>query len=137
MQQKKQKGEDAKKTSLPDMPDEEGLYGSGTGWFFERKCPQCGGRFCMPDREMWAYKDGYTILCSWRCLRAREKQKQLNAAEKKGKKAGNIRLKPEVKVEMIRMIKKGVKPAEIDVKLGVPREVVWYYQRKLREKGEL
>lgn len=46
----------------------------------ERDCPVCGKHFAMSRIDLWAYKrkenhqDSY--FCSWRCLRAWDKQKE-------------------------------------------------------------
>lgn len=34
-----------------------------------RKCPLCGSDFIVPDADVWAYRRGNKMLCSWHCVR--------------------------------------------------------------------
>lgn len=132
MRQKKQSSAGEKKTCKPGSSEEQ-RHGDGTDWLYERKCPQCGKRFCMPNKEMWVYKDGDRVLCSWHCLREREKNAKAAAVPRKSK-AGKIRLNPAQKAWMMQMIEQGLSTIEIERKLGVSNQVVWYYRRKAKGK---
>ena len=130
MQRKKQKTEDERKTRGPESGDLVGTF-----WLFDRKCPECGKNFCIRNRDMWAYKDGETALCSWHCLRAREARKEERATKRQSK-AGNIRLSAEQRQRVVQMIEEGKSVSEICQTFGVGKEVVWYHKRKNRKKVE-
>lgn len=34
-----------------------------------RKCPLCGSDFIVPDADVWVYRRGNKMLCSWHCVR--------------------------------------------------------------------
>ena len=106
---------------------------NGTFWLYDRKCPECGKIFCMPYKDLWAYKDGDRILCSWHCLRAREKRREEKVA-KIDSMAGSIRLSEEQVERIQALIRQGRSVREISVLFGVSREVIRYHKRKMRKK---
>ena len=47
--------------------------------FFEKICPICGKKFCLPSEGRWAYRvkmnrGGDIYLCSWHCQLVQEKR---------------------------------------------------------------
>lgn len=47
--------------------------------FFEKTCPVCGKKFCLPSEGRWAYRvkmsrGGDIYLCSWHCQLAEERR---------------------------------------------------------------
>ena len=60
--------------------------GGGTWWEgFRKKCPVCGKSFWC--NAMWAYKlienKHLVYLCTWKCLRTREKENEEKEAERR------------------------------------------------------
>ena len=109
-----------------------------TAWPFERKCPECGKIFCVPsDTDAWAYqiRDGRNtkLLCSYRCLRNREKREteKKAAAARKAMKISN----PKARNALIRrMVLTGMTNDEICGKTGFSRQLVNYYRKKTEEE---
>jgi len=88
----------------------------------EKKCPICEKVF-IPHTEDWAYKrrthEKVTVyFCSWGCL--------LKYEDKHPKK-----IAIEQREEIINMIRKGEKTAEIVRTLGVDRSKVRYWQERI------
>lgn len=53
-----------------------------------KKCPECKRVFYVPLVDQWAYKrlwstSSYTYYCSWHCLRAAERKKQISKERRK------------------------------------------------------
>ena len=103
-----------------------------TSWPHERRCPECRKIFCIPITEVWTYRDGDTLLCSWSCVRrreARERAKEEAEAAKRRKK-----LTPAQKAGVIRrMVCLGKTNDEISLETGFSRQMVNYYRRKIEE----
>ncbi len=108
--------------------------GGASGWPFERKCPECGKMFagvCALDE--WTYKDGSVVLCSWGCVRRREKRR-LELEMKKAEKRNRMKLTPAQKEGLIRKeIIRGSTNEEISLKTGMSMQLVNYYRRKIEE----
>lgn len=103
-----------------------------SAWPFERKCPECRKRFCIPITEVWTYRDGDTLLCSWSCVRAREARQQAKEEAEAAKRTKN--LTPEQKETLIRrMVCRGLTNDEISLETGFSRQMVNYYRRKIEE----
>ena len=58
----------------------------------EENCSRCGKLFYIPDRENYAYKkykpyyDGvhsFKWYCSWRCMRAEEREEEYTKAQRR------------------------------------------------------
>ena len=107
-------------------------YGT-TAWPYERKCPECGKIFCLARAELWSFWDGPEMLCSWGCMRKREKrkaEKTARAAEKRSK------MTPKMREAMVkRLTAQGVEAKEIGERLGIGTQLVNYYQRKGKKDG--
>lgn len=55
------------------------VSGMGARLTYVRVCPQCHQRFEVPFPEEWVYRErrsGGRPICSWRCLRAWEKDSE-------------------------------------------------------------
>ena len=106
-----------------------------SGWPYERKCPECGGKFCVPMTEKWGYRDGDTLLCSWKCVRKREAKKREKAAAEAAKK--RKKLTPAQKEGLVRrLVYKGMTNEEISMETGMSMQLVNYYRRKIEEALE-
>ena len=62
-------------------------------WFEIKKCEYCRKTFTVLKTELWAYKKPgykkgkkYTFWCSWKCLRASEKEEETKQMEKEANK---------------------------------------------------
>lgn len=130
MQQKKQSAGGEKKTILPGLDD-----AAGTRWLTERKCPECGKSFCVPDMEAWAYKSKEKALCSWHCLRALEKRLDEKAVRRTKSMAGRVRLTKDQIRQIVDLVENGKNMSEIARAFGVSRELVGYHVQKARKKG--
>ena len=117
------------------MSERDDLPGA-SAWPFERKCPECGKKFCVPMTETWTYRDKAALLCSWSCVRRREekaRQKAEAAARKKAKK----KLTPGQKEGVIRRcVFRGMTNEEISAETGMSMQLVNYYRRKIEEDAE-
>lgn len=58
-------------------------------WYEIKQCEYCGKKFTVLQSEIWAYKKlhyrkgkKYTFWCSWKCLRASEKEEETKQMEK-------------------------------------------------------
>ena len=108
-----------------------------TAWPFERKCPECGRMFAGTCAlEKWTYRDKGVLLCSWGCVRRREKRRmeaELRAAEKRNRK----KLTPAQKAALIRRyVFQGLSNEEISAETGFSAQLVNYYRRKIEEALE-
>ena len=108
-----------------------------TAWPFERKCPECGRMFAGTCAlEEWTYRDKGALLCSWGCVRRREKRRtvaELRAAEKRNRK----KLTPAQKEGLIRQkVYRGMTNEEISAETGMSVQLVNYYRKKIEEAFE-
>lgn len=55
---------------------------NGKHLIYTRKCAQCGKLFMVFDPEIWVYRRDTFFYCTWKCLRASEKKKELDAMNK-------------------------------------------------------
>lgn len=112
-------------------PEEEN---GPTAWPYERRCPECGKIFCLARVELWAYWDGPQMLCSWGCKRKREKRQAeaaARAAEKRSK------MTPRMREAMVRRLTaQGKTDEEICERLGLSRQLINHYKKKIRESGD-
>ena len=107
-----------------------------SAWPFERKCPECGKKFCVPITETWGYRDKATLLCSWGCVRRRE-EKARKKAEEAARKKAKKKLKPSQKEGLIRRyVFQGLSNEEISAETGFSTQLVNYYRRKIEEALE-
>lgn len=101
-----------------------------SAWPFERKCPECGKKFCVPMTETWTYRQKAVLLCSWSCVRKREekaRQKEEAARAKRRKK-----LTPAQKKGLVRRcIFRGMSNEEISAETGFSTQLVNYYRKKI------
>ena len=109
-----------------------------SAWPFERKCPECGKVFAGScEMERWPYRDGYTLLCSWGCVRRREKRKEeaeLRVLEKRRRK----RLTKAQKTALIRQkIFIGMSNEEISLDMGISEQIVNCYRKKIEEEYDV
>lgn len=116
------------------MSERDDLPGAST-WPFERRCPECGKKFCVMIAETWGYRDKAVLLCSWSCVRRREekaREKAEEAARKRAKK-----LKPSQKEGVVRRcVFRGMTNEEISRETGMSNQLVNYYRRKIEEDTE-
>ena len=82
----------------------------------EKKCYVCGKTFSA--RDGYVYTTGSDNhhkkwFCSWHCMREQEKQQSKKPNKLKDK--------------VLAMAREGIPARDIDDKLGVTREVVYYY----------
>ena len=122
-------GRKKKETAKPETVQE--LPGSSS-WPHERKCPECGKVFSFLLTEQWTYWDGHTQLCSWGCMRKREKRRE----EEQARIAANRRnLTPRQREAMVRrLVLRGATDQEIQETLGMTRQHVNYYRRKIEDE---
>ena len=102
-----------------------------TAWPHERKCPECGKIFCIQVIEDWVYQDGGVPLCSWGCKRALERREE----ERQERIRANRRnLTPKQREILVsRLMKRGATDEEIQEQLGMSRQHVLYYKKKIYE----
>lgn len=116
------------------MSERDDLPGA-SAWPFERRCPECGKKFCVMITETWGYRDRAVLLCSWSCVRRREekaRKKAEEAAQKRVKK-----LKPSQKEGLVRRcVFRGMTNEEISRETGISNQLVNYYRRKIEEEVE-
>ena len=108
-----------------------------TAWPFERRCPECKRLFAGTCAlEEWTFRDGNVLLCSWGCVRKREKRRAdaaLRAAEKRNRK----KLTPAQKTALIRQkVYRGMSNEEISQETGMSMQLVNYYRKKIEEAFE-
>jgi len=101
--------------------------------FREYKCPVCGKIF-IPIAEIWAYRaesrlNGHPILyCSWKCLRAAEKENERKEEERKAK----LKRKSEVtKRKVWGLLRQGFSLREIARETGLNYNTVLYWREKI------
>lgn len=120
---------------LVDMRRKKDELPAASAWPFERRCPECGKKFCVPVTETWIFRERNVLLCSWGCVRAREekrKQKAISAAAKRQKK-----LSPAQKEGLVRrLVCRGLTNDEISQQTGISAQLVNYYRRKVEEETE-
>lgn len=115
------------------MSERDNLPGVSS-WPFERKCPECGKKFCVPITETWRYRDKATLLCSWSCKRKREEKARQKAEAAARKKAKRKKLKPSQKEGLIRRyVFQGLSNEEISAETGFSAQLVNCYRRKIEE----
>ena len=93
----------------------------------EKTCPICGKVF-IPHTDDWVYKkrthEKVTVyFCSWGCLNKYEDQHPKKIAV-------------EQREDIIKLIRKGYKTAEIVRTLGVERSKVRYWQERVAKEVE-
>lgn len=125
---KKPGDEDERKTESQES-DEDWV----SHWATERKCPVCGKSFCVQNKELWVYKAGDIVMCSWHCLREREKRLADKARPKRNK-SGLTRYTPEQLEKLEELVKAGKSNIEIGCELGVRADSVWYHKKKIQKK---
>ena len=102
-------------------------------WPYERKCPECKKKFVVPMTGMWGYKAGEMLLCSWSCVRAREKKAQEKAASAEAKRIK--KLTPLQKEGLVRRyVFLGLDNDAISRKTGFSMQLVNYYRRRIEEE---
>ena len=108
--------------------------GGATGWPFERVCPVCGRVFCSTMLvETWPFREKDSLICSWGCLRRREKEneKKREAAEMAQRAK---RLTPAQKEGIVRRaVLRGLTNDDIIRETGISRQLVNYYRKKVEE----
>ena len=128
MPRKKQKAEDENRTGSRESYDEP------SAWLTERTCPECGKAFTVVSREIWVYKAGQLLLCSWHCVRAREKRLAGNTVKRVLSSSGRVRLNHSQVEKMTEMYEAGESLSEIGRTFGVRAETVRYHVVKDRRK---
>lgn len=104
-------------------------------WPLERTCPECGKVFCVRVQEEWRFKENGVLLCSWGCVRTRERRREERSGAAKAKRSK--KLTPKQKEAAIRMfLEQGMDVKEISDRLGVRVENVYYYRKKIEEGGK-
>lgn len=95
--------------------------------FGERRCSRCGKEFLIHDGE-WAYRGSEgknaKIFCSWKCLRAWEKEKPTKI-DRREKIINMIMDHPEMTYN------------QIAKELCEEPKTVWYWMQKLSKQGVL
>lgn len=87
----------------------------------------------MPMTETWSYWDRDTMLCSWGCVRKREKAKAEKEAQRIEK---SRRLTPKQKEALVRrMLFRGMTNEEIGKQIGLKPQLVNYYRKKVEEES--
>lgn len=92
----------------------------------ERKCPVCG-RLFMYRSNLWVYRDGSRIFCSWGCMRELEKK-----PEKRPITPAKIDRETEDKIR--NRLKFGIRPFVVAEDLNVTRDTVYRINRQMREE---
>ena len=116
------------------MSERDDLPGA-SAWPFERRCPECGKKFCVMITETWGYRDRAVLLCSWSCVRRREEKTRKKAEEAARKRAK--KLKPSQKEGLVRRcVFRGMTNEEISRETGMSNQLVNYYRRKIEEEVE-
>jgi len=116
------------------MSERDDLPGA-SAWPFERRCPECGKKFCVMITETWGYRDRAVLLCSWSCVRRREEKARKKAEEAARKRAK--KLKPWQKEDLVRRcVFRGMTNEEISRETGMSNQLVNYYRRKIEEDTE-
>ena len=116
------------------MSERDDLPGA-SAWPFERRCPECGKKFCVMITETWGYRDRGVLLCSWSCVRRREEKARKKAEEAARKRAK--KLKPSQKEGLVRRcVFRGMTNEEISRETGMSNQLVNYYRRKIEEEVE-
>lgn len=114
------------------MSERDDLPGA-SAWPFERRCPECGKKFCVMITETWGYRDRAVLLCSWSCVRRREEKARKKAEEAARKRAK--KLKPSQKEGLVRRcVFRGMTNEEISRETGMSNQLVNYYRRKIEEE---
>ena len=117
------------------MSERDDLPGA-SAWPFERRCPECGKKFCVPITETWGYREKAELLCSWGCVRRRE-EKARKKAEEAARKRAKKRLTPSQKEGVVRrFVYNGLTNEEISRETGMSMQLVNYYRRKIEEDAE-
>lgn len=133
MTQKKQNGSAKQKTSAPATHNEDRC----SDWFCARVCPECGKVFGVPCKDIWAYKIGEVIFCSWHCLRATELRGEIVMPDPTTSAVGKTRLERGTIAKIKRLYRQGMSVAEIEERVGVCRQTIWYHVHKAqREKKQ-
>ena len=115
------------------MDNEKEITGA-TAWPFERKCPECGKIFGGTMLEEWVYRDKGQFLCSWKCVRSREKKRAEAELKNAEKKAMLKKLTPAQKEGLIRRkVYRGMTNEEISAEIGMSVQLVNYYRKKIEE----
>ena len=117
------------------MSERDDLPGT-SAWPFERKCPECGKKFCVPMTEIWGYRDRATLLCSWGCVRRREEKARKKAEEAARKRAKKQLTTSQKEGVVRRFVYKGLTNEEISRETGMSMQLVNYYRRKIEEDTE-
>lgn len=113
------------------MREHDDLPGA-SAWPFERRCPECGKVFSGRCYDEWIYRDRGDVLCSWGCMRAREKKRE----EKKNMDSARKtrQLKPNQKEALIRVfVMRGLTNKEISAETGISMQLVNHYRKKMEE----
>ena len=115
-----------------DAMDRESEISGATAFPFERRCPECGKVFSGVMLETWTYRDKGQLLCSWGCVRQREKKRA--EAELKRKAKLRKKLTPAQKEALIRKyVFRGMSNEEISEETGISQQLVNYYRKKIEE----
>lgn len=115
------------------MSEKDELPGN-SAWPFERKCPECGKKFCVALIESWSYKDRGLLMCSWGCVRRREEKRRLKAESAAAKKRKTMSAAQ--KEELVRrLVFRGLTNEQISERTGISSQLVNYYRRKVESEG--
>lgn len=117
-----------RKITWTEIPQETS---GATSWPHERRCPECGKVFCIPVIDEWAYMDSGQPLCSWGCKRTREKREE---DRQQRIRENRKNLTPRQREAMVRrLVIRGATDEEIQEHLGMSRQHVRYYRKKINE----
>ena len=109
----------------------------GNCYLRDRRCPECGRTFLITvQNDEWVYRDQQTLLCSWRCMRKREKQREEAEAQARmtAKRLRAMKMSPRQKQAMVRrLVLRGMTNKEISLETGLSAQLVIYYRRKIEE----
>lgn len=88
--------------------------------------------FCVELTEIWTFRERDVLLCSWGCVRRREKRREEAAAARARKKQ---KLTPAQREAMVRRLMfRGMTEDEIGAQLGMTKQNVHYYVRKIEDE---
>lgn len=120
---------------LVDMRRKKDELPAASAWPFERRCPECGKKFCVPVTETWIFRERNVLLCSWGCVRAREEKRRQRAISEAAKR--RKKLTPAQKEGLVRrLVYRGLTDEEIGRETGISTQLAHYYRRKIEDESE-